>query len=267
MPSDQVAYSLIGASWGGQITDRALIALGVFLLLVTLVIWAYFRNWKMSRRRPRRAAARPGAHRRHLRPGRLHRHAGDGDRRADHPGLLAVRHGGRLRQGARERPRPHLVGPPDLLRGRQPGRQPGAGALDQHHHHRCAAGGGAALRRGVHPRRGPAEGPGPGPVRRHDLGRLLLDLHRHPAARPAQGAGAGDAEARPSGCWPGGPRPTPRSARRGGRLAAASVDAAGVPATPAASAEDDAGRADGRAVRAPRPRPRITRLDGASRRS
>ena len=43
-----MAYSLIGASWGGQITDRALIALGVFLLLVTLVIWAYFRNWKMS---------------------------------------------------------------------------------------------------------------------------------------------------------------------------------------------------------------------------
>ncbi len=46
--TDEVAYSLIGASWGGQITDRALIALGVFLLLVTLVIWAYFRNWKMS---------------------------------------------------------------------------------------------------------------------------------------------------------------------------------------------------------------------------
>jgi preprotein translocase subunit SecF len=48
VPTDEVAYSLIGASWGGQITDRALIALGVFLLLVTLVIWAYFRNWKMS---------------------------------------------------------------------------------------------------------------------------------------------------------------------------------------------------------------------------
>ncbi|HEX5908702.1 MAG TPA: protein translocase subunit SecF, partial [Propionibacteriaceae bacterium] len=28
---DQVAYSLIGASWGSQITERALIALGVFL--------------------------------------------------------------------------------------------------------------------------------------------------------------------------------------------------------------------------------------------
>ncbi len=46
--SDNVAYSLIGASWGGQITQQALIALGVFLVLVTLVIWAYFRNGKMS---------------------------------------------------------------------------------------------------------------------------------------------------------------------------------------------------------------------------
>jgi preprotein translocase subunit SecF len=45
---DQVAYSLIGASWGGQITERALIALAVFLALVGLVIWAYFRNGKMS---------------------------------------------------------------------------------------------------------------------------------------------------------------------------------------------------------------------------
>ncbi len=48
VPSDQVAYSLIGGSWGSQITERALIALVVFLVLVTLVIWAYFRNWKMS---------------------------------------------------------------------------------------------------------------------------------------------------------------------------------------------------------------------------
>ncbi|MET1007833.1 MAG: protein translocase subunit SecF [Propionibacteriaceae bacterium] len=46
--SDEVAYSLIGASWGGQITERAIIALVVFLVLVTLVIWAYFRNGKMS---------------------------------------------------------------------------------------------------------------------------------------------------------------------------------------------------------------------------
>jgi preprotein translocase subunit SecF len=48
VPSDQVAYSLIGASWGGQITERALIALAVFLALVGIVIWAYFRNGTMS---------------------------------------------------------------------------------------------------------------------------------------------------------------------------------------------------------------------------
>ncbi len=48
VPPDQVDYSLIGASWGGQITERALIALAVFLALVGLVIWAYFRNGKMS---------------------------------------------------------------------------------------------------------------------------------------------------------------------------------------------------------------------------
>jgi preprotein translocase subunit SecF len=45
---DQVAYSLIGASWGDQITQRALIALAVFLALVGLVIWVYFRDVKMS---------------------------------------------------------------------------------------------------------------------------------------------------------------------------------------------------------------------------
>jgi len=48
IPPDQVAYNLIGASWGGQITERALIALGVFLALVALVIGIYFRDAKMS---------------------------------------------------------------------------------------------------------------------------------------------------------------------------------------------------------------------------
>jgi len=48
VPSEQVAYSLIGASWGEQITERALIALVVFLVLVGLMIWIYFRNAAMS---------------------------------------------------------------------------------------------------------------------------------------------------------------------------------------------------------------------------
>lgn len=45
---DEVAYSLIGASWGHQITTYALIALAVFMGLVMLLIWGYFRDFKMS---------------------------------------------------------------------------------------------------------------------------------------------------------------------------------------------------------------------------
>lgn len=45
---DQVAYSQVGASWGQQITGQALIALGVFLVLVMALIWVYFRDFKMS---------------------------------------------------------------------------------------------------------------------------------------------------------------------------------------------------------------------------
>ncbi|MHB1009017.1 MAG: protein translocase subunit SecF, partial [Propionibacteriaceae bacterium] len=46
--SDEVAYQLIGASWGQQITQQAAIALAVFLVLVGLLIWIYFRDAKMS---------------------------------------------------------------------------------------------------------------------------------------------------------------------------------------------------------------------------
>ncbi|TDO48528.1 preprotein translocase subunit SecF [Kribbella sp. VKM Ac-2527] len=45
---DQVSNSQIGASWGEQIANKALWALGVFLFLVFLVIWAYFREPKAS---------------------------------------------------------------------------------------------------------------------------------------------------------------------------------------------------------------------------
>ena len=43
-----VANSLIGASWGQQITQAGLFALAWFLALVSLMIWLYFRDWKMS---------------------------------------------------------------------------------------------------------------------------------------------------------------------------------------------------------------------------
>ncbi|CAA9390474.1 MAG: Protein translocase subunit SecF [uncultured Nocardioidaceae bacterium] len=45
---DAISRQLIGPSWGEQVADRALIGLGVFLVLVVLLIWAYFREWKMS---------------------------------------------------------------------------------------------------------------------------------------------------------------------------------------------------------------------------
>ena len=43
-----ISQDAIGATWGQQVADRALLGLGVFLVLVVLFIWAYFREWKMS---------------------------------------------------------------------------------------------------------------------------------------------------------------------------------------------------------------------------
>lgn len=45
---DQVTASFIGATWGQDITRQALIGLGVFLVLVSIVMALYFRTWKMS---------------------------------------------------------------------------------------------------------------------------------------------------------------------------------------------------------------------------
>jgi preprotein translocase subunit SecF len=38
----------IGPSWGKEVAKRSAIGLVVFLILVTLMIWGYFRQWKMS---------------------------------------------------------------------------------------------------------------------------------------------------------------------------------------------------------------------------
>jgi preprotein translocase subunit SecF len=44
----QTDYSSIGPTWGEQITSKAILSLGVFLVLVMVVIWFYFREWRMS---------------------------------------------------------------------------------------------------------------------------------------------------------------------------------------------------------------------------
>jgi preprotein translocase subunit SecF len=46
-PSD-MSQDEIGASWGRDVAKRSVTGLVVFLVLVVLFIWAYFREWKMS---------------------------------------------------------------------------------------------------------------------------------------------------------------------------------------------------------------------------
>ncbi|GAB3762952.1 preprotein translocase subunit SecF [Nocardioides ginsengisegetis] len=45
---DALSQDEIGASWGKEVAKRSVIGLVVFLVLVVLFIWAYFREWKMS---------------------------------------------------------------------------------------------------------------------------------------------------------------------------------------------------------------------------
>ena len=47
-PENDISTQEVGASWGEQVAQRALLGLAVFLVLVVLFIWAYFREWKMS---------------------------------------------------------------------------------------------------------------------------------------------------------------------------------------------------------------------------
>ena len=48
VPTEQVTSQQIGASWGQQIANKAILALIVFLVLVFGVIWVYFREAKAS---------------------------------------------------------------------------------------------------------------------------------------------------------------------------------------------------------------------------
>ncbi|MFC0359755.1 protein translocase subunit SecF [Kytococcus schroeteri] len=48
VPAKDVAGSLVGPSWGKEVSRKAVIALGVFLGLVSLVLALYFRTWKMA---------------------------------------------------------------------------------------------------------------------------------------------------------------------------------------------------------------------------
>jgi preprotein translocase subunit SecF len=44
----EISTSSIGPTWGGEVANKAIVGLIVFLVLVVLFIWAYFREWRMS---------------------------------------------------------------------------------------------------------------------------------------------------------------------------------------------------------------------------
>ncbi|TPX05651.1 protein translocase subunit SecF, partial [Schumannella luteola] len=46
--TDSVSSSFIGATWGADITESTLRALGVFIVLALVFMALYFRTWKMS---------------------------------------------------------------------------------------------------------------------------------------------------------------------------------------------------------------------------
>ncbi|MBA2696891.1 MAG: protein translocase subunit SecF [Actinobacteria bacterium] len=48
VPTQEVTSSFVGPSWGDTVTTKAVQALVVFLLLVSLVLALYFRTWKMA---------------------------------------------------------------------------------------------------------------------------------------------------------------------------------------------------------------------------
>ncbi|RYE74013.1 MAG: protein translocase subunit SecF [Myxococcales bacterium] len=48
VPATDVSQDLVGASWGKQVVNKSITGLIVFLVLVTLFISFYFREWKMS---------------------------------------------------------------------------------------------------------------------------------------------------------------------------------------------------------------------------
>jgi preprotein translocase subunit SecF len=48
VPATDVSQDLVGASWGEQVVNKSITGLVVFLVLVTIFISVYFREWKMS---------------------------------------------------------------------------------------------------------------------------------------------------------------------------------------------------------------------------
>ena len=224
--ADRGQPSSIGPTWGRQVAKKALTGLIVFLVLVVLFIWAYFREWRMSV-----AAIVALAHDLIITVG-VYALAGFEVTPATVTGLLTILGYSlydtvvvfdKVRENTKGittstsptyAERANLAVNQTLVRSINTSI---AALLPV----------GAILYVGVVPaRHRPAQGPGAGAVRRHGGGHVLVDLHRDAAAGAAQEARAGDGRAGQAG------------AARG--------------ATPGAR-----GRAGDRAVPRPRPAPSL----------
>ena len=229
-PVDDLSRDEIGPSWGEEVAERSAIGLGVFLILVVLFIWAYFREWKMSVAALVALGARRGDHHRRLRALRVPGHARERHRPAHDPRLLALRHGRGVRQGAREHQGParHAL---DVRPGGEPRGQPDPGPVDQHLDRGADPGGRDPVGELGAARCELAEGPVAGAVRRYGGRCLLVDLHRHPDR------GAPEAE-RDRGAAGGAAREGAGEVARGRPLRAVPVFTEDMPA------EEDADEAD-----------------------
>ncbi len=245
--------------------SSALTGVAVFLVLVVLFIWGYFREWKMSV-----AAMIALFHDIVLTIG-VYALSGFPVTPSAVTGLLAILGFSlydtvvvfdKVRENTHELRKSRR----DVRRGRQPGRQPDPGPLDQHLHRGADPDRRDPLRQRRAAGRELAAGPGAGAVRRHGRGHLLLGAPR--AARPGApegsrvgdpalgqaGAVAGQGERRPLRHRPGVRRRTCRSrtSPTTSSRTSADEDAPGRPGERASRSPEATGR--GRAVPPPRVR-------------
>jgi hypothetical protein len=170
---DDVASSFIGPTWGKDVSNKAITSLIVFLVLVTVVMTIYFRNWRMA------IAALIALFHDLIITAGVYAAVGWEVTPATVIGFLTIldlRHRRGVRQGAREHRRDHRPDPGHLRRAREPRGQPDPGPLDQHLGRGAAAGRGDPVHRGLRARCGHAARHRARAVRRHDRRRVLLDL-------------------------------------------------------------------------------------------
>ena len=175
---DDISQDQIGASWGEEVADRALLGLVVFLVLVMLFIWAYFREWKMSV-----AAMVALAHDVMITVG-IYALSGFEVTPAtvtgllDDPRLLALRHRRGLRQGPGEHQEPAATSQTTYAEAANLAvNQTLVRSINTSIVALIPVGAILYVERGP-ARRQLAEGPRARAVRRHGGRRLLLDLHR-----------------------------------------------------------------------------------------